>query len=211
MKKILPGKGKLEGGKTFWVENSACSVVEIFAGRRRGAKIGTGRPWHSRDSYCSSTFAPTLTGPIPFAHKCWWSPEPQPPQVGRAAISGRVDSLVPLEALGDSPREVPESCSRRESSGKGLSEDFEDSADLRSVWFSPKEDWVRVGKWKIPWVNFRVLLMSAHGTHLGDSQNNCSSHLRENELPGVSLTVAKGRKMHCVLDKSSPLSQAYLL
>lgn len=68
-----------------------------------------------------------------------------------------------------------------------------------------------MGKWKIPQVNFRILLMSAHGTQLRDYPNNNSSHPKGNELPGVSLTVAKGRKMHCVLDKSSPLSQAYLL
>lgn len=52
--------------------------------------------------------------------------------MGRATLSGRVDSPVPLEALGDSPCEVPGSNSRRKSSGEGYSEDFEDSVDLRN-------------------------------------------------------------------------------
>lgn len=210
IKKILPGEEKLEGGRAFWVEKNTWGVVEIFAGMHRGTKEGTERPWHSRDPCYSSTPTLILTGSIPFAHKWRWSPESQLPQVGRAALSGKADSLMPLEAVEDSPYEVPGSHSRRQSRGEGLSEDLGDSVNLRNgVVITKRRLWV--GKWKIPRVNFRILLMSAHGTQLRDSQNNYSSHLRGNELPGVSLTVTKGRKMHCVLDKSSPLSQAYLL
>lgn len=57
----------------------------------------------------------------------------------------------------------------------------------------------RSGEMEDSRVNSRVLFMSSPEAHLRDSQNKCRSPLRGTELPGMSLRVAKVRKMDCIV------------
>lgn len=96
----MPGKGELEGRRSF--------PVEASARRQRGAKEKAGRFQHPQDS-CSSGI-PAAPGPglFSFAHMGGdGAQNPSSTQRGRAAPSDKADTLVPLGALRDRLHDGP--------------------------------------------------------------------------------------------------------